>query len=566
MSWLDAMLTKYPELAVFLAVGVGYWAGTFKYRGVGLGPVTCSLLAGCLVGYFFKVPVSGTAKSILFLLFLFSIGYSVGPKFFTAMKGDGLRWGLLSVAMSLVGLGTAYAVARFLGLDPGYSAGLLSGALTESPALGTAIEAIQTLPVPQEVRERLVANAAVGDAVCYLFGTMGVIVFCSMIAPRVLGLDLQAEAEKVERQMGIDRTKPGVFSAWRPFEMRAYRLVAGNRAVGKTVAEAEAMVVDARVFIERIRRGGQLIEPTPDLRLQVGDIVVLSGRREVLVEIIGKAAADEVEDREALEVPTASYGVFVTSDRIAGKSLEQIAREVATVRSVFLRSISRGGESIPVAPGTIIERGDVLNVTGPEPAVVRAAALVGQIVAPSDSTDFVTLGLGIFVGVLLGAAIVIPIGTLKISIGTSIGTLIAGLLVGYVHSIRPLFGRIPDGALSLMSSLGLAGFVAMIGLGAGPHFVQGLREAGVGLFFGGMVVTLMPLIAGLLIGRYVLKLNPLLLLGGIAGAQTMTAALAAVQERSGSSVAVLGYSGTVAIGHILLTTWGTVIVKLMSQG
>lgn len=564
MDWLAATFTKYPELAVFLAVGVGYWAGAFKVRGIGLGPVTCSLLAGCLVGYFFKVPVSATAKSILFLLFLFSIGYSVGPKFVAAMKGDGLRWGLLSIAMCLVGLGTAYAMARLLGLDPGFAAGLLSGALTESPALGTAIEAIQSLELPQEARDRLAANAAVGDAVCYLFGTVGVIVFCSVIAPRLLGLDLQAEAHKVEREMGIDRSKPGVFSAWRPFELRAYRLAADGRAVGKTVAEAEAMVAGSRVFIERIRRAGQLVEPQLDTRLQAGDIVVLSGRREVLVEIIGRSAADEIEDREALEVPTASYGVFVTSDRVIGKSLAQIASDAEAVRGVFVRSITRGGVDIPVASGTIVERGDVLNVTGPEPAVVRAADLVGQVVTPSDATDFVALGLGICAGVLLGAAFVIPVGGLKISIGTSIGTLMAGLLVGYLHSIRPLFGRIPEGALALMSSLGLASFVAMVGLGAGPHFVQGLREAGLGLFFGGMVVTMAPLVAGLYIGRYVLKLNPLLLLGGLAGAQTMTAALAAVQERSGSSVAVLGYSGTVAIGHILLTAWGTVIVKLLS--
>jgi putative transport protein len=466
--------------------------------------------------------------------------------------------------MCFVGLGTAYAMARLLGLDPGFAAGLLSGALTESPALGTAIEAIQSLELPQEARDRLAANAAVGDAVCYLFGTVGVIVFCSVIAPRLLGLDLQAEAHKVERDMGIDRSKPGVFSAWRPFEMRAYRLAADGRAVGKTVAEAEAMVAGSRVFIERIRRGADLVEPTLDMRLQAGDIVVLSGRREVLVEVIGKSAADEVEDREALEVPTASYGVFVTSDRVVGKTLAQIASDAEAVRGVFVRSISRGGVAIPVASGTIIERGDVLNVSGPEPAVVRAAALVGQVVAPSDATDFVALGLGICAGVLVGAAIVIPLGSMKISIGTSIGTLIAGLLVGYLHSKRPLFGRIPEGALSLMSSLGLAGFVAMVGLGAGPHFVQGLRDAGLGLFFGGMVVTMMPLVAGLYIGRYVLKLNPLLLLGGLAGAQTMTAALAAVQERSGSSVAVLGYSGTVAIAHILLTAWGTVIVKLLS--
>jgi putative transport protein len=185
-------------------------------------------------------------------------------------------------------------------------------------------------------------------------------------------------------------------------------------------------------------------------------------------------------------------------------------------------------------------------------------------VLPSDTTDFVVLGLAICIGSLLGVLLVVPVGSMRIAIGTSVGTLIAGLLVGHLHSVRPLFGRIPEGAISFMTSIGLASFVGMVGIGAGPHFMNALREAGVGLFFGGVVVTLVPLVVGLYFGRYVLKLNPVLLLGGLAGAQTMTAGMAAVQERSGSPVAVLGYSGTIAIGHILLTMWGTVIVNLMT--
>jgi putative transport protein len=564
VAWLAATFEKYPELAVFLVVGLGYWVGGFKLRGFGLGPVTGSLIMGVLVGYFFKVPVSSMAKSILFLLFLFSIGYSVGPKFFQAMKGDGVRWAALAAFTCAVGLATAYGVAKFLSLDVGLAAGLLSGALTESPAIGTATEAIGTLSLPEAERARLVSHVAVADALCYLFGAFGVIVFVSEVAPRMLGIDLKAEAEKIEKDLGIDRSRPGIVSAWRPFEMRAYRLLADSRIAGKTVAEAEGMAQGLRVFIERIRRGGQLMDATPDLRLQAGDVVVVSGRREVLVEIIGQTAAEEVEDREALDVPTAAYDVFVTSKAFAGKTLEEIARSAEPVRSVFLRGISRRGQEIPIAPRTTIERADVLHLVGPEHAVAKVAAMAGEVVRPTDTTDFVALGLGILGGALIGIAIVVPVGAMKIAIGTSVGTLIAGLLTGYLHSIRPLFGRIPGSAISFMSAIGLAGFVAMIGLGAGPHFVEALRESGVGLFFGGMVVTLTPLVAGLYFGRYALRLNPLLVLGGLAGALTMTAGLAAVQERSGSTVAVLGYSGTVAVGHILLTTWGTVIVWLIA--
>ena len=564
MDWIGATFSKYPELAVFLVVGVGYWIGALKIRGFGLGPVTGSLIVGLLLGYQFNIPVSSTAKSLLFLLFLFSIGYSVGPTFFRAMKGDGLRWAILAIVITCTGLGAAYGVARFLHLDPGFAGGLASGALTESPAIGTATEAINSLALPESERNRLIGHVAVADALCYAFGALGVIIFCSVVGPRLLGIDLKVEAERAEKELGIDRKKPGVASAWQPFGMRAYRVASDGRVIGRSVAEVETMVPGARVFIERIRRDERLLDPTADTRLEAGDIVAISARREVLTEIIGKASADEVEDREVLDISTATYDVFVTNRGLVGKTLKEIAESDLPLRSVFLRAIARGGQDIPIAPGTTIERGDIVRLTGPEAAVIRVAGEVGKTVLPSDTTDFVALAFGILAGALAGIAIIVPLGSLRISMGTSVGTLIAGLIVGYVHSVRPLFGRIPDGAISLMIALGLATFVAMIGISAGPHFVEALREAGVGLFFGGMVVTSLPLVVGLYFGCYVLKLNPVLVLGGIAGAMTMTPGLAAVQERSGSQVAVLGYSGTVAIGHILLTTWGTVIVKLMT--
>jgi putative transport protein len=564
VQWLAQALQKYPELPVFLAVGLGYWVGAIKVKGFGLGPVTGSLIVGLLVGYFVPVPISGTAKSLLFLLFLFSIGYSVGPRFFAAMKGDGLRWAALGVTVTVTGLGISFAVAKILHLDPGMAAGLLSGGLSQSATIGTASEAIRALPLPSAEQDRLVANVAVADALCYVFGALGVILFCSHLGPRLLGIDLKEEAAKVEDELGIDRAKAGVASAWRPFEMRAYRLERGGKVVGQTVEKAESMVPDARLFIERIRRGAGIIAPTPQTVLQEGDVVVASGRREVLVGTLGQSAASEVEDRELLDLPVASYDIFVTSKDVVGRPLGELVKTIGEVRGVFLREIVRAGVKVPVGPGTVLERGDVLRVMGPEPAVLRAEKVLGRTVFPSETTDFVALALAIVVGSLAGILLVLPVGSMRIAIGTSVGTLLAGLVVGYLHSVRPLFGRIPEGAVSLMTSLGLASFVAMVGIGAGPHFMGALREAGVSLFLGGVVVTLVPMFVGLYVGRYILKLNPVLLLGGLAGAQTMTAAMAAVQERSASPVAVLGYSGTVAIGHILLTTWGTVIVHLMA--
>jgi putative transport protein len=195
--------------------------------------------------------------------------------------------------------------------------------------------------------------------------------------------------------------------------------------------------------------------------------------------------------------------------------------------------------------------------------VRRVAAAVGDVLQ-EKSTDYLALGLAIFVGALLGVVIVFPIGGVPVALGSSVATLLLGLAMGWRNSVRPTFAILAPGAIDLMKSVGLAGFVAMIGLKAGPVFVKALQEVGVAVFFGGMVVTIVPLLTGLFFGRYVLRLNPLLLLGALAGAQTMTAGLAAVQERSESPVAVIGYSSTVAFGHVLISIGGTALVWMLN--
>jgi len=525
--------------------------------------VTGSLLGGIFIGNFFHVPVSDQAKSIVFLLFLFGIGYSVGPSFFQNLKGDGWRWAVLGFFVPVIGLLTAYTVAHSLKLDPGYSAGLLSGSLTESPAIGTASEAIRSLSVSDEQKQLWIGHVAVADAICYLFGTLGVIWCCSSLGPKLLRFDLRAESKKVEAALGIQRSKPGVYSAWQPIGFRAYIIAPDGPAVGKTVAEAEESLPGVRLFIERIRRKGNIFSPVGTTVLETNDTVAVIGRTEVMIRALG-ASVKEVADPELLEIPVTAVDLYITSKRIAGKTLQEIVDDVEEARGVLLRGITRSGHKIPIGTNTVIERGDTVQVTGSESAVEKLARVAGRVIRPTEDSDFAVLGIAIFIGVLVGAALTIPIGHLRIALGTSVGTLLVGVVVGWMRSVRPWFGIIPDSAILFMRSLGLAAFVAMIGLKAGPIFVQAVKEFGYILFLGGIVVTLTPLILGLFFGRYVLRLNPALLLGGIAGAQTMIAGVAAVQEKSDSPIATLGYSYTVAFGHIFLTTWGTVIVSLMS--
>ena len=563
MEWLANLFTKYPEMGVYLAVGIGYVVGRLKFRGVGLGVVTGSLLGGILIGNFFHVAVSDQAKSMLFLLFLFGIGYSVGPSFFRNLKGDGWRWAVLGIFVPVVGLLTAYAVATFLKLDPGYAAGLLSGALTESPAIGTASEAIRGLSLSNEAKELLIGHVAVADAICYIFGTLGVIWCCASLGPKLLGIDVREESKKLEAKLGLRQAKQGVHSAWQVVACRAYMIPPTALIVGKTVAGTETSVSGVRLFVERIRRNDGIFVPTGSTVLEAGDTIAVMGRTENLVKLLGPSAI-EVVDAELLQIPLASFDIYVTNKMIAGRTLQDIADHVDEARGVLLRGIIRGEQSLPIGTGTIVERGDTLQVTGSENAVTKLAPIVGTLLRPIEESDLSVLGLAIFVGVLLGGIITIPIGHLKVALGTSVGTLLVGVFVGWMRSVKPWFGRMPDAAILFMRSLGLAAFVAMVGLKAGPIFINAVREHGYVLFLGGVVVTLVPLLCGLFFGQHVLKVNPALLLGGIAGAQTMIAGVAALQEKSESPVATLGYSCTVAFGHIFLTIWGTIIVALMS--
>lgn len=562
MDWIAGFLESYPELAVFLAIGLGYVIGGLRFGGFSFGPVTGSLVAGLLIGQVADVPIAGMAKSFLFLLFLFGIGYSVGPQFLQALRQSGAKPILLALVTTFTGLLVVLTVSRLLGLDAGYSAGLLSGGLTQSPAMGTATEAIGALGLDPSVRDTLIAHVAIADAICYVFGAIGAIWFCSDLAPRLLRVDLVAEAAKLEADLGIDRTAAGVQSGYRQFALRAYKTPPGAAVIGATVAEAEKRFPDARLFILRVRRGTDIIDATPDLRISEGDVLAIGGRTSPMVGILDPRAI-EVDDPELLDTPFLTAEVLVSEASIVGKRLTQVAN-APWARGVYLQSLRRGGQVLPLALDLELHRGDVLTIHGPEAAVGPALAQIGPRIAPTTATDFVVLGLAVFLGGLAGAMMQFSIGGIDVIIGTSVGALLAGLVVGHLRTRHPLFGRIPEGAVALMTSLGLAAFVAMTGLHAGPVFIPSLMEAGIGLFLGGVAVTLTPLLAGLAFGHWVLRMNPVLLLGALAGGLTMTAAMAAVQARSQSPVAVLGYTPAYPVAQILLTVWGSLIVMLVA--
>jgi len=561
MDWIAKALHASPELAMFLVVALGYWIGNIKLGKFSLGTVTAALIAGLVVGQI-GVEMSRELRWGLFYLFLFANGYSAGPQFFRALKQDGIKPLVLSLTVTVVGLGTAYVMARLLKLDPGLSAGLVSGSLTQSSAIGTATDAIMNLALPLEQRKLFASHVAIADALTYLFGAIGMIWFVSSIAPKLMRIDLRKEAAALDAQFGIKTSTPGVYSAYQKYAVRAYRL-ADSSFVGQCVSEAEHNNEYLRYFIERVHRDGSVREVEPDTILQHGDVVVVSGRADHLLQV-GPRFGLEVADPELLDFPIEALNVMVTNRDVCGPTLDELAASPTfDFRGVGLRKLTRGGQDVPLSPMTVLNRGDVVELIGRQTAVEHVARGVGYALRPSNATPLSTVGFGILFGALIGLPYVM-VGSIKLTLSVSVGALVAGLLFGWFRSVRPTFGNIPQPALQFMIDFGLAAFVGGAGLQAGPEFVRAVKEVGVALLLAGAVVTLLPQLATLFVGRYLLKMNPLLLLGGLAGAQTFTAALAAVQEKAGSKTPVLGYTVPYATSNILLTLCGTLIVALVA--
>src|SRR6185295_3758555 len=396
-----------------------------------------------------------------------------------------------------------------------------------------------------------------------LIGTASLVWFLPTIGPKLMGINLREEGARKQAEIaGAAELGLGVVSAAKLFDVRAYRLTNPN-LVNRSVAQLEALPPDIRVFIVRINRGGEIIEPTPDTVVRQDDVVAVMARQEVHVER-GDKVGPEVDDKGLLEIPIETLDVVVTQGSLVGKSLADLAR-LESARGVFLLRLTRAGQEIPLAPSTLVDRGDVLCVIGAKPEVERAAKEIGYADRPTTSTDMVFVGTGIVLGGFVGLLSVTVAG-IPLTLTASGGALIMGLVFGWLRSVYPFFGRIPEAAIWIFDTVGLCIFIGVVGLSAGPSFIAGLQKTGISLVFVGLAAALLPHTLGILFGRYVLKMEPLIVLGACAGAGTITAALRAVQDEAQSSIPALGYTVPYAIGNILLTAWGPVLVALMTIG
>jgi len=559
---LGTFLHGWPALCLFLSILLGTILGRFHVKGVGFGSIVGTLIAAIVIGILARPELPELLRWVFFYLFLFSIGYAVGPQFFGSLKKSALPQIMLAVVVAVTGLATVIAVTAMFGFDEGIAVGLLSGGMTQSAALGTGLSAIDELAIPAAEKARLMANAPLADAITYGFGDLGLILFLTAIGPKLLRADLRAEAKALESQLA-KASGGGEVASGAHYGVRAYR-VENPLAAGVTVAALESRYGDARLSVQRVERQGEVLKLDPSLTIRQGDRLVVSARRAAF-QGAERDIGPEMDDPGLLSVPLRTAFVVVTSRAIQGLTMAQLGA-LPEVRGVYLESLQRGTVILPREPWTTISRGDILHVAGAPDDVERAGAHVGFIERDLARTDMTFLAGGICLGILLGL-IKISVGGMSLGLGVAGSILVVGLVAGWGRSRYPVFGSIPEPAQRLLMDIGLIVFIAVIGLQAGPHAVEAYRVSGGGWFFSifaaGAIVTVMPLAVGAFVARHVMKMSPLMILGGLAGAQTCTPGLNALREASGSNVGSLAYTVPYAIGNILLTVWGPVVVAIV---
>ena len=562
MDTIKSVASTAPELFLLLAIALGTFLGRLRIAGFSIGATACTLVVAVILGQFGNFVIPPLFKVIFFSLFVFTIGYKSGPEFFASLSIRTLSQVIVAMVVAFTGLGIVLAFAFVFHLDSGTAAGLAAGALTQSSVIGTASGALAQLDLPDDAMRQQQANIAAGYAVTYILGYILTLLFVPFVAPWLMGIDLKKEAALLEAELSGGKPPKAGNLGYQKFKARAYRVAV---AAGQTVGSVEDRI-GHRVVVERIVRTDHDIEPDRKTVLEAGDEIVLAGPTAALVRA-GASIGPETEGAEVLrEVIGDALGVLVNNRALHGRNLREIADAVGdAARGVFLRDLTRMGQEVPVTPETRIYMGDVMTLVGATHDVERAAAKVGQIMRYGDKTDVAFLAAGISVGLLVGMFSV-KFGSVALTLGGAGGALLAGLVCGWLRARRPTVGSFPPAAQQTLSDIGLGGFIAAIGLANGPAALAAIQAHGLLLLGMGVVVTLVPLTLATLVAYRILHMNPIIICGALAGAMTVDAAITGCCERADSQTPVLGVAVPYAVGNVLLTILGPVIVAITFTG
>lgn len=561
MTFVADIFRQSPEVALFLALAIGYWIGKFKFGKFQLGGVAGSLLAAVLISQF-GVHIDNGVKAVLFALFIYAVGFESGPQFLRSLGRQSIREIVMAVVLAISGLATVIVFAKLFGLDKGIAAGIAAGGLTQSAIIGTASSAIEKLGLNADEAQKLQANVAIGYAVTYIFGSFGAIIMCVNVLPWFMGRSIRDDAIKAEVEMlqGARVYGAGEEPALPELVGRIYQVQAAS---GQTVSAIEGSATGGMITIERIKRGGKIIGVEPGLKLQSGDLILVVGRRLGVVGLEDRLGP-ESPGADGMELVVTTRDIAITGKEIVGHTVGQILADGRNLRhGIYVLAVTRGGTKVDLANDTVIEAGDVVTVHGVQEDLQRLASHVGPAIVPSDKTDFVFHGVGLVVGLLIGL-LVLRIGSIPLTLGAGGGALLSGLAFGWYRSRHMTMGNMPTAASTLLRDLGLAGFVAVVGLQSGQQAIQTILHSGISIFLIGVVVTVVPLLITMLVGRYVLRYqNVAVFAGALAGSRSANPAFGEVLDKAGNAIPTAPFAITYALANVFLTLLGPLVVAFV---
>ena len=558
MQGFFTFLSQNQFLLLFFVVGVAVWVGRVNIKGYGLGMVAGAIIVGAAISvtaslYGVKLELNNFAKSLFYYLFMYGVGLRVGPSFINSLKGDGLKFTVLAVVSSVMGLALVVIGAKLFHLPVGAAGGMLAGSQTMSAAIGSAEQAVTsgavTLPPGMKPADAS-GMIALSYGITYVWGTVGIILICKYL-PRWWGVDAKAAAKTYEAEFGVKDLEGGELTGYRPFGLRAYRLENATTA-GKSIAAFRKDNPEYRIV--NVLRGDEQLGADPSIIMLHGDVIALGGATSALTEKMG-LIGPEVADPRALNVPLDQAEILVTNKALVGKPLEEF-RHASFAGQLQLVRYERGGVPIPAGLKTEIRRMDIISVAGLRPAVEEVANMLGRIARTNTATDLLTLSAGMILGFLIGL-IQFPAFGASIGLGNAGGLLLSGVIVSSVVSRLRFFGNTPNAARNVLEDLGLVVFVAIVGVNAGAGLLAQLTGAvALKIFVAGFIACTIPPFIVWAIGYHVFKINPAVLMGGVAGARSHSGPAREAAAEIGSSVPWIGFPVGYAVSGILLTVFG----------
>lgn len=551
-------LADNPYILLFFTVGMAVLVGKFSVKGYGLGMVAAAVVVGAALAtwastYGVKLQLDNFAKSLFYYLFMYGVGLRVGPAFFNSLKKDGITFTILAVICAVLGLVLVVFMSGLFELPPGAAGGVLAGSQTMSAAIGTAEMAVEQgaykLP-PGTTADQVSGMIALGYGVTYIWGTVGIILICKYL-PRWWGVDARKAAKEYEAAHGVKNVDDTGLTGYRAGGLRAYRLD-NNAVVGQTIGQFRKSYPQYRIV--NVLRGDEKLGAAADLALQKGDVIALGGKLEDLTANLGLLGA-EVPDAKALNIPLDQAEVLVTEKSVVGKPLKDFSGEEFAGQLQVTR-IERSGEPIPLGAETELKRLDVLFLTGLKGAVDKVAGLLGKVARPSTSTDLLTLSAGMVLGLLIGK-INVPVGDFSVGLGNAGGLLLSGILVSSIVSRLRYFGSTPNAARNILEDLGLVTFIAIVGINAGATLLEQLTGSiAVKIFLAGFIASTVPPFITWAIGYHVFKINPAVLMGGVAGSRSHSGPAREAAKEIDSSVPWVGFPVGYAVSGVLYTVFG----------